>query len=123
MSCETTLTACELAEMAADATAGLPDTATLYRPEKVDDGQGGRTVTWNSVAGYACAVLPNPQRREREEANRVASDQDWLIRLPLGTDVRTKDRLVVSGFTYDVQGRDTGRSFAVAVDTFCRRLD
>lgn len=107
----------DLAAMRAQALELMPDTAVIVRPTYGADGQGGRTETGTTtVATVACRLMPATQnQRERQLAERIGSDFDWLITLPYGSDVRAADRLTIGTRSFEVVGMMTPHSWDTAV--------
>lgn len=102
----------DLAAVRTEANAFLPDTAEIQRRTVVDDGAGGRTETWSTVATVRVRLAPGGGGREGSTGSRVVAEAPYVARLPQGTDVREVDRLVISGVTYQVIAVE-GRSWEI----------
>lgn len=113
----------EIAAMRAVVETVQTHTATIQRNTPTNDGQLGRKQSWASVGTCACEVIPKRRRGEAEEAGRTQAVGDWLVRVPVGTSVTTKDRLVIDGLTYEILGLNPGRSVALSLELDCRRVD
>jgi head-tail adaptor len=81
----------------------LLETATVQRQSPTSDGAGGATESWATVASVACRVgVSSSSSQERALAERVTNVSTWTLTLPVGTDVRVGDRLVVGTRTFEV---------------------
>jgi len=87
------ISADELVSMRADATVFLPDTCTIQRQAKVDDGMGGFTVTWQDIATVACRLDLPRAVSEALVAEQLTSGATLLLVLPAGTDIGAADRV------------------------------
>lgn len=84
---------------------GLPESVQVQRATRTQDGYGGQTEAWASVATVAGRVAVTGQRPdEREIAAQVQSAVTYTVTLPAGTDVRARDRLAVGTRTFEVAG-------------------
>ncbi len=99
------ITTDELASMRATLTASLPDSCAIQRVSQVSDGAGGYTESWATVATVACRVSPSGrQPEERAIADRLSATVSYTVTLPALTDVTTRDRLVIGGRSFEIQG-------------------
>jgi hypothetical protein len=78
------------------------DTATIRREIFTDDGQGGRTSTWQDVDSQPCILTAQPANREVMLAGQAIGRVYKSCLLPRHTDVRDEDVLVIAGITYKV---------------------
>ncbi|HLH22446.1 MAG TPA: head-tail adaptor protein [Chloroflexota bacterium] len=94
----------ELAAIQAEAALLLPDTAEIQRPTAgAQDGMGGTTMAWQTVATVPCAVGPRPYRPDESVvAAQLGTQAAWIVLLPVGTDVQPQDRIVVGPSTFEV---------------------
>ena len=98
------LSACDLADLAAASLAVMGDTARLSRPTSTPDGSGGSydvyallaTVPIQMVRASATELV-SLAGQENEAAVQVAA------RVPLGTDVKVRDRLVLGSNSHHFQ--------------------
>ena len=99
------------------------DTRSTGAP--VPNGAGGWLEPTPEIQeGVPCQVrfpTVNPNAPKGEAAQTTI--QRVEIRLPLGTPVSVKSRIVVGEHAYEVQGHDTGRSYAMEVVCDCLRAD
>jgi hypothetical protein len=75
------------------------DTATIRREIFTDDGQGGRTSTWQDVDSQPCILTAQPANREVMLAGQAIGRVYKSCLLPRHTD---EDVLVIAGITYKV---------------------
>lgn len=88
----------ELAGMRAAQEAVMDLVCTIRRKVRVDDGIGGRRVSWTDAAvGVACRI-GNVGRmpEERVIAERLVDVVPYAVVLAAGTDVTADDRIVVT---------------------------
>ena len=117
------LTAAELAGMRETVAGVRMETASVLRNTPASDGAGGETEAWAQVGAFPCELVRLGQGNEAVEADKIASLTHWELRFAVGTDVRVRDRISVSGRTYEVNDLDTGKTFALGVSAKCRRMD
>ena len=96
---------------------GLPDTAAIQRVAAATDSAGGRTRAWATVSGMDAVPCRYTQLqitpREVEGTNQVQTLSYWRFTFAAETDVRSTDRIVAGGRTFEVvQGG--GHSYEVA---------
>ena len=92
-----------LAKAQAIAESTMSDTATIRRNTPASDGMGGATDSWATVATVQCRLMSRlSQPSDRAGGGRVETQTDYVIRLPVGTDVRNADRIVVGSRTFEV---------------------
>lgn len=97
------LSAAELTRLRTVVLAALPDSCTVRRATIVSDSGGGQTQTWATVATVACRLgTRNARPVEGETSEVMLNTNDWMITVPHGTDVRTDDRIVTGGRTFEV---------------------
>ncbi len=97
------LSATQITSMRATEALALPDTATISRVARASDGAGGWTETWSTVAsGVACRLMSTQGLAEGPAAGTQQAAADWALTLPLGTDLRAADRVVVASRTFEV---------------------
>lgn len=106
----------------------LSDTCTIERNTPTSDGMGGFEETWAPLAtGVPCRVVSagGLSENERVVAERMTTDQPWLVYLPSGQDVTPRDRLVVGvapdTIAYEVLAVNSGQTDEVVRRCVCRR--
>jgi len=107
--------------MRAQQAAALPDTCTISRRTLVSDGAGGYTETWTTAASGVACRLAVAQAAERILADRVVHEGGFVVTLPYGTSVTSKDRIVVGARTFEVAGVASG-SWETAVRATCSEV-
>lgn len=93
----------------------------IYRQTVTDDGEGGRTYkaggSYVKLISTVCHIAWSTHRPPHEDfqstIDRVESQAFYICLLPLGTNIRAKDRLLVDGAFYEVQAIITDRSFSM----------
>jgi hypothetical protein len=115
------LTDADIAGMRSAVEDSLPDTAVIQRGTVHSNAGGGGTTAWVAMGTVACRLSPISAVRfgtEREIANRLAEDADWLITLPQATTIDTDKRVVIGVETYEVLALHDPRSWDL-----CRRVE
>lgn len=95
----------------------LPETVIVRRGTETADSAGGTTTVWADVTQPSAALDANGNLRgrvdpagagatleERVIADKITTQQPYIITVAHGADVSSADRLVVSGTTYEVVG-------------------
>lgn len=109
----TLLTAGDIARMRDVLDQSLPDTCVIQGGTIVDDLGGGGSTTWANRGTVDCRLSPMTGS-EREVADRLSEDAQWLITVPAETVVDTNSRVVISGTSFEVLARRAPRSWEVA---------
>ena len=111
------LTTREVLRLRANIKTALPDTAAIVRDTLASDGQGGYTVTTaGTIATVSCRVASmGSSSWERQFADRIGTSANYILTMPHGTDVTAKDRIVVSGRTFEVVGLAPRVAWSLAV--------
>lgn len=88
-------------EMAAPS---LLDTATIQRASRASDGQGGSTVTYPThLTNVPCSVsMIGNAADESQVGEATRAVASYLVRVPVGTDVGSADRVLIGSDTYEV---------------------
>lgn len=97
------LDACALTGLQQAVTGLMTDTATVTRPTPTRDASGGLSDTYGAV-GTTPIQLYRPASRENALlAGEVGDAQVQMMgKVPVGTDVRLRDRLTVGSVVYEV---------------------
>lgn len=101
----TILSASEVAELVAIDESTMTDTATIRRFTSVSDGMGGATDTWATVTTVKCRIQAYTRITSLEQvtSDQMAVTADFVVFLPVGTDVRNTDKLVIGTRTFEVR--------------------
>jgi len=99
----------------------LPGTATLTSGTIVSDSGGGGTTTFAASGTVDCRVAP-VGGSDREVADRLSSEADWIITLPAQTSIQTDDRIVTNGGTFAVVAVHSPRSYEISTRVEARQL-
>jgi head-tail adaptor len=97
------LSAAEIAEMQAVATASLNTSCQIQRSTLTADGYGSSSETWTTVATVNVTLAQPSEGQLQKYAERIGGLASWLVRFPYGTDVRVNDQLIVGGVTLRVE--------------------
>jgi SPP1 family predicted phage head-tail adaptor len=95
------LTDADLTSMRATAAQALPGTAVIQTRSFTDDGGGGGTLAWSNAGTVACRLAPL-NGSEREIADRVSDDSEFIATLPTTAAVDVTKRLLINGGTFNV---------------------
>jgi head-tail adaptor len=95
------LTDAQLTSMRSVAEDALPGTAVIYGGTFASDGGGGGSFAYTASGTVSCRIAPLTGT-EREVGERISSDADFIVTLPVSTSVSTDSRLVISGGTFNV---------------------
>lgn len=72
------------------------DTAVIQTRSAVSDGGGGATVSWAARGTAPCRIYPVSTRgKSALIGGQIDESSTHFCSLPLGTDVRTSDRVVI----------------------------
>lgn len=95
----------------------------ISRPALSDDGAGGRTETYATVASNVPCRIESVNLRDVQnlasmvqtgsQTLRITEDKTWALCFPIGTSVQRKDNVVIAGVTYrimDMQDRLTNEA-------------
>ncbi len=77
----------------------------IIRPLRVDNGYGSKDLDYDS--GTQTAVkgwLHQLAESEQQSATRDAEVSTHVLRVPVGTDIASQDRVVISGQVFEVDG-------------------
>lgn len=112
------LTAAELLAMQDVEESVMSSTAVIERYTLTPDGMGGRTEAWAAVGTVSCDLWPVNQRGDRESVRNAAqpmSKADWYITVPFNTTITAKDRIVISGRSFEVTFVPNKQSWSTAL--------
>lgn len=87
----------------------------ILRAQNVGDGMGGWVQQWTVLQDTSCFLAPDRGAlgREQEALERIEELDRVLIRLPAGTDIDIKDRIVALGATFEPQSVDAPRTIEI----------
>lgn len=119
------LSASELAEIQADTAAAACDKAcTIQRATRTPEPQGGATLTWNTTSPADLLVgMAEPTAGQLTNYGYlVGSLAAWQIKLPIGTDIKENDHLIIEGETLEVVKDLTPRSYPALITVLATEL-
>ncbi len=122
----------QLSAMRARSEKTLTDSCTIKRPgAATSNGMGGQSETESTLGPYKCRVTP-PSTQGQETmlglgANNVTGDRAialsrWKVRLPYGTDVTEKDRIIVGSLALEVVAVSGGHTDEVTRVAQCVKV-
>lgn len=89
------LAAADRADMLASLAESWTQTATITRNDGADN--------WATIAtNIPCRAVASRLPQELTIAGELRSVVPWLVNLPTGTDIGSKDRLTIAGRTFEV---------------------
>lgn len=94
-----TISAADLASMAAEQALFMPDVATVVRQTITLDDAGDQVISEaNAYTNRPCEATPRVLREiaERETGEEIKSGVRWNVVFALGTVIKTDDRLIVT---------------------------
>lgn len=112
------LTAAELVDLQAAQNELMPGTAVIQRFALVSDGMGGYDQNWANVGTVRCRLYPQTLRSMNENPNggmQMISETRWFVTMPVGTNITAKDRVLISGRTFEIYQVNNTESFQTAV--------
>src|SRR5688500_8030887 len=95
------ITQSELDSMRTTAAEALPGTAVIQGYSYTSDGGGAGDYTWTASGTVDCRLAPM-RAGEREIADRISADADYIVTLPATATVTTNSRLLIAGGTFNV---------------------
>lgn len=102
----------------------LDSTAVVQSKTYASDGGGGGTTVWAASGTVACHLSPIPayENDEREIAERIAADADWIVTVPAETSVTTENRIVTEGKTLNVEACHAPRTWEITTRLEAREI-
>lgn len=98
------INAAELADLIAEDTRAMPDTATILRTTAVRTPTGGYTQDFLPVGTTPCRLTASilSGGNERSAVGELVPTMGYTLTVPPGTDIKARDRVQVSGTTFEV---------------------
>ena len=97
------LSSAQLAAFQAASNAAGDETITVKRATPTSDGMGGSSQSWSTTSTVS-GNLALPTGTQMQNYGYLIGPLDsWQVRVPVGTDVRPNDRLVIGSQTLRVQ--------------------
>jgi hypothetical protein len=109
------LSATQLTALQTAANKTLDKTADIYRKTSPSaDGYGSSTPNYTKIASAVACGLAQPTATHLQNYDyMIGSEASWLVRFPVGTDVRYQDHLVIGSSTLEVHVLLTPRSYEI----------
>lgn len=105
--------------MQAEAAAALDTAITVQRITSGSDGYGSSPDTWSTVNTVQGMLSLPTGTYMQDQADRLTSVKTWVVSVPVGTDIRLKDHLVVGTDTLLVETVNAPESYAVLTHILC----
>lgn len=120
------ISATELAQMRADVTASLTDTATVQTRALANDGAGNAVETYSGSTTVACRLRyasgGKPSYPKQRSGDQSQPQQLWVVTLPYDASVNETDHLLINGETYEVVTANEERSLELCQRVLCKRI-
>lgn len=113
------LTTSDIAGMRATLDLSLPGTAIIVRPSGSSDGMGGVTDAWAAAGTVSARLSPSGSGSDQIAGGQVINEAPWTVTVPASTDVRTTDRITISGQTLEVVAITSPRSYETCLRAAC----
>lgn len=95
--------ASELASAREDFLSIMTSTCNVTRYVFANDAEGGQAKSPSNLGPFQCRLVTEPPTGsfadEVVEADRVVEHANWLLLVPVGTDIKPTDRVTVTGVT------------------------
>jgi hypothetical protein len=107
------VSASELASIRADVQEAACDmTCMIQRKAKSSDGMLSETESWSTIATTVAGMTEPSGSQLQNFEYKIGSLKAWQVKMPVSTDVREQDHLIIDGKTLIVQVDLTPRSYA-----------
>ncbi len=107
--------------MRATLDASLPDSAVIWRPARVPDGQGGGSTSWAEAGTYPARIGPTGGA-ESVIAAKLTATTTWTVTLPASTDVRPEDEIAIGVRRLKVAAVLAPRTWEVSRRVLCMEV-
>lgn len=113
------ISAVELSSMQTDVAGSMPDTASIYRVAATSTAGGWSQWPANWPTGAVpdhttkCGLSPIGASAEALAADELAAVTHWLLKTPIGTDIRPSDRVLCNGKTFEVSGGTGSKTWEI----------
>ena len=119
------LTSADIAGMRTVIQTTLQGTAYIMRATEVSDDMGGVTQTFGTAGTVSCHLSPRAvvEAGEDDTASRIVTEGLKTLTCPSTADLRTTDRVRVSGTDYEVLSVSTPRTWALSLRASVKLVD
>lgn len=118
-----TLSTTELTDLRTFVTDIMLNTCSIKRRTSTNDGYGGVTTTWATLASnIACRYSFGAPSASGQVAGRIVEQEasSWRVTVPYGTDVTALDRILLdNGQELEVLGVSVPQTFSTSVVCNC----
>ena len=121
----TLLTAGELAEIQSLAQSGMASTATILTRTVIETDDGLESVWATNGDDVPCWVYEAtaPTATLGAIAGAVGISEVFKVRLPVGSDAHSGDRLAISAVVYDIQHTNSDDTYPAWLECACRMVE
>lgn len=117
------LNSAQLATFQAIAQSAMDVSIGIYRPALTQDGEGNVNKAFALLATVS-GNLAQPTAGQLANYGYAIGDVNaWMVRAPVGTDIRIGDRLIVNGYHLEVQVVLQPQSYQTAMRVLCAELE
>lgn len=81
----------------------MTETVYIQRLTRTDDGAGGWSEAWQTVATTKGRIASQGRAGETVQGGALTAQGEYIITLPHDTDLRQDDRLQINGVQYEVK--------------------
>jgi head-tail adaptor len=113
----------ELAALQATANSALDQTIAVWRAAITQDGEGNVLKSWSLHATVAGNLAQPTASQLQNYGYAIADVAAWMVRVPVGTDIKIGDRLVVNGQNLEVQIELQPQSYQTAMRVLAAELE
>jgi hypothetical protein len=118
------LSASEIAAVQAVAESGMVTSVAIYHGVKTQTANGQKwgfpTTPDLAVSGWLREITPSSAKMDQIDGQTAISETHRLM-LPVGTDCRTGDKVVIAGLDYIAQRNNKGDTYAASLIVWLRR--
>jgi head-tail adaptor len=104
----------DVESMRATMAESFPDTAVIKTPQVVGDSGGGGTTSWTAAGTVGCRIAAFGSGAERNIADRLAEEAEWIVSLPAETAITTSDRVTINNTDFNVIAMSAPRSWELS---------
>lgn len=118
-----TIPASELAQIQTDVAAiALDQSCQIQRPNNTPNSRGVPSGTYTTIATVQCGMRQPTGTHLQNFDYIIGSLPTWLVYLPVNTDVRGQDHLIIAGQTLVVQVVLAPQSYAALLGVLASEL-
>ena len=117
------ISAAQLAAMQASANAALDLSVAIYRRAPSQDAEGNVSTNY-ALHATVSGNLAQPTAGQLANYGYAIGDVNaWMVRVPVGTDIKIGDQLRVNGYNLEVQVVLQPQSYQTSMRVLCAELE